>query len=53
MPMVLPVLFIAFVSVLMIELILPKSTPARLIGTDGVVGVVAGTGVVVSFTGAA
>lgn len=51
--MILPVFFIAFVSVLMIELILPKSTPARLIGIDAVDGVVAATGVIVSVPGAA
>lgn len=51
--MFLPVFFMTFVSVLIIELILPKSTPARLIGRDPVVGVVVAAGVVVSFSGAA
>lgn len=48
--MVLPVLFMTFVSVLIIQLILPKSTPARLIGRDVVVGVVVAAGVVDSFS---
>lgn len=51
--MFLPVFFMTFVSVLIIELILPKSTPARLMGRDPVVGVVVAAGVVVSFSGAA
>lgn len=51
--MVLPVFFMTFVSVLMIELILPKSTPARLMGRDAVVGVAVAAGGVVSFSCAA
>ncbi len=35
-----PEFFITFVIVLRMELILPRSTPARFTGSDGVVGVV-------------
>lgn len=34
-----PEFFITFVIVLRMELILPRSTPARFTGSDGVVGV--------------
>lgn len=51
--MALPVFFMTFVSVLIIELILPKSTPVRLMGRVPVVGVVVAAGVVVSFSAAA
>lgn len=48
-----PEFFITFVIVLRMELILPRSTPARLTGKDCVVGVVAVVVVVVTVEGTA
>lgn len=48
-----PEFFITFVIVLRMELILPRSTPARLTGKDCVVGVVVVAVVVVTVEGTA